>query len=381
MPWQFGKQTALPFNNSVSHALSSFNLIHSDVWGSSPISTPGGSRYFVIFVDDFSHYTWIYLFKNRSKIYQIYRDFTKMIESQFSKHIKVFRSDNSQEYKAHEFGTIPHSSCASTSQQNDKAECKLRHILDVIRATTIVASTPHFLGEAVLTVVYTINRCPSPIVQNQTLYNLLFGSSPSCDLLNVFGCVCFVLFQDHERNKLQSRSRLCCFLGYGIGQKVYRCYDPISKRLRVSRHMVFWEHKMFYQLPHVPVSLIPSIDPLLVLFPKESPTSLSKSPTSLSKSPTSIIDVPSHASDELPTPIIDVPTDTAPTVDPTGPSDSHALSCSHQITTLPSHFHDFHCFSAIASLQEPQTFHEAFSNPLWQQAMKEELDALHKTGT
>ena len=84
MPCQFGKQTALPFNNSVSHALSSFDLIHSDVWGPSPISTPGGSRYFVIFVDDFSRYTWIYLFKNRSELYQIYCDFTKMIERQFS---------------------------------------------------------------------------------------------------------------------------------------------------------------------------------------------------------------------------------------------------------------------------------------------------------
>ena len=31
MPCQFGKQTALPFNDSVSHALSSFDLIHSDV--------------------------------------------------------------------------------------------------------------------------------------------------------------------------------------------------------------------------------------------------------------------------------------------------------------------------------------------------------------
>ena len=70
MPCQFGKQTALPFNNSVYHALS-------------PITTQGGSRYFVIFVDDFFRYTWIYLFKNRSEHYQIYCDFTKMIETQF----------------------------------------------------------------------------------------------------------------------------------------------------------------------------------------------------------------------------------------------------------------------------------------------------------
>ena len=173
-----------------------------------------------------------------------------------------------------------------------------------------------------------------------------FGSSPSYDLLRVFGCVCFVLLHDHERNKLQSRSRLCCFHRYGIGQKGYRCYDPISKCLRVSRHVVCWEHKMFYQLPHVPVSLIPSIDPLPDLFPKESLSSLSESPPS-------ITDVPSHASDELPAPIIDVPIDTTPTVDPAGPSNSHALRRSHRVTTLPSHLHDFHCFFSLASLQEP----------------------------
>ena len=100
---------------------------------------------------------------------------------------------------------------------------------------------------------------------------------------------------------------------------------------------------MFYQLPHVPISLIPSIDPLPDLFPEESPTSLSESLPS-------ITDVPSHASDELLAPIIDVPTDTALTVDPTGPSDSHALRHSHRVTTLPSHIRDFHCFSVIAYL-------------------------------
>ena len=100
-------------------------------------------------MDDFSRYTWIYLFKNRSELYQIYRDFTKMIETQFSKPIKVFRSDNAQEYKAHEFtvilhqfGNVPLSSCVGTSQQNGWAERKLHHILDVVRATTIAASTP-----------------------------------------------------------------------------------------------------------------------------------------------------------------------------------------------------------------------------------------------
>ena len=76
-----------------------------------------------------------------------------------------------------------------------------------------------------------------------------------------------------------------------------------------------------------------------------------------------------------------MPTNPTPIVVPVGPSNSNALRRSHRVTTLPSHLCDFHCFSALASLQEPQTFHEASSNPLWQQAMKEELDALHKNGT
>ena len=110
---------------------------------------------------------------------------------------------------------------------------------------------------------------------------------------------------------------------------------------------------MFYQLPHVPVSPISSIDHLLNLFLEESPTSISKHPPLVSEFPPSMSDVPSHASDEPPAPIIDVPTNTAPAVDPTSPSDSHALRCSYRVTTLPSHIRDFHCFSTLVSLQEP----------------------------
>jgi hypothetical protein len=132
----------------------------------------GESRYFVIFVDDFFRYTWIYLMKNRFEVFTIYRDFAKMIQTKYSKAIKVFRFDNAREYRQIDFftilkhyGTIFHTSCADTSQQNGRVERKLRHILDTVRALTNVASTPiSFWGEAALTAVYTINRCPSPVV-------------------------------------------------------------------------------------------------------------------------------------------------------------------------------------------------------------------------
>ena len=70
---QLGKQPVLPFNSSESISTDIFNLIHSDVWGPSPVSSIGGSRYFVVFVDDYSRYSWIFHMKHHSELLQIGR--------------------------------------------------------------------------------------------------------------------------------------------------------------------------------------------------------------------------------------------------------------------------------------------------------------------
>jgi hypothetical protein len=189
--------------------------------------------------------------------------------------------------------------------------------------------------------VYTINRYPSPVIQNTTPYERLFDTAPNYSLLKVFGCVYFILLQPHERIKLQSRSQLCCFLGYGLEEKGYRCYDPVAKHLRVSRHVVFWEHKMFYSLPSFSAGNFDSqADPLPDLFPEI---------------PSPSVELVNPISDEsLPT---DPTSNESPTADPTfdefplsapaaNPANTTAPEphCSHRVSTLPSHLRDFHCF-------------------------------------
>jgi len=49
--------SALPSNKSISSSLAHFDLVHSYVWGSSPVSTKGGSRYYVSFINDFTRFT------------------------------------------------------------------------------------------------------------------------------------------------------------------------------------------------------------------------------------------------------------------------------------------------------------------------------------
>ena len=80
----------MPFHNSESMSTGIFDLIHSDVWGPSLINSISGSPYFVVFVDDYSHYNWVFLLRSRDKLLNIYRNFANMVKTQFSKTIKVF---------------------------------------------------------------------------------------------------------------------------------------------------------------------------------------------------------------------------------------------------------------------------------------------------
>ena len=116
-------------------------MVHTDVWGPSPIVTKGGSQYYVAFVDDYSRFTWVYLMTRKSDFYKIYFNFHSMICNQFSTTIKVLRSDLGGEYFLSEFedylathGTIHQSSCSDTPAQNGRAERKHHHLLDTARS-------------------------------------------------------------------------------------------------------------------------------------------------------------------------------------------------------------------------------------------------------
>uniref|UniRef100_A0A2N9I658 Reverse transcriptase Ty1/copia-type domain-containing protein n=1 Tax=Fagus sylvatica TaxID=28930 RepID=A0A2N9I658_FAGSY len=72
----------------------------------------------------------------------------------------------------------------------------------------------------------------------------------------------------------------------------------------------------------------------------------------------------------------------APPVDPvTDQTPLLPLRRSDRVRAPPTHLRDYSCFSAVLSLHEPHTYREACTNPLWQQAMTEEFQALEKTHT
>lgn len=63
------------------------------------------------------------------------------------------------------------------------------------------------------------------------------------DYFRVFGCVAHVYIPDQNRSKLDDKSRRCVLLGVIDESKAWRLYDPISKKIIVSKDVVFEEEK------------------------------------------------------------------------------------------------------------------------------------------
>jgi hypothetical protein len=65
------------------------DMIHSDLMGPFPHPLIRKVRFVLIFVDDFSRFTWIYFLRQKSEVFQHLKDFKALVETQSRKKIKV----------------------------------------------------------------------------------------------------------------------------------------------------------------------------------------------------------------------------------------------------------------------------------------------------
>jgi hypothetical protein len=102
-----------------------------------------------------------------------------------------------------------------------------------------------FWGEAVNCAVYILNRTYSKGTGSKTPYELWTGSKPAVKHLKTFGCIAHVKDTRPHLKKLDDRSRPMIFVGYEPGSVAYRCYDPVTKHVHISRDVIFDEDAMW----------------------------------------------------------------------------------------------------------------------------------------
>ena len=90
-------------HKSVNRESETLDLIHSDICELDGTLTRNEHRYFITFINDCSDFTYIYLMKNKSAAFEMFKSFVTEIENQFSKKVKRLRSDRGTEYESSMF--------------------------------------------------------------------------------------------------------------------------------------------------------------------------------------------------------------------------------------------------------------------------------------
>jgi len=84
--------------SSVLRETELLNLIHTDLGDLKQTMIRGGKKYYVIFIDNFSRYTKVYLLRNKDEAFDVFLTYKAEVENQLNRKIKGIRSDRGGEY-------------------------------------------------------------------------------------------------------------------------------------------------------------------------------------------------------------------------------------------------------------------------------------------
>ena len=93
----------LPFSPDTTRSNVVLGLIHCDIWCPAPTKSNLGFNYYVLFIDEYSRFTWLYPLKLKYDFFDIFLQFQKLVENQYSTKIKIFQSDGGAEFTSNRF--------------------------------------------------------------------------------------------------------------------------------------------------------------------------------------------------------------------------------------------------------------------------------------
>jgi transposase InsO family protein len=224
-------------------------LIHSDICGPITPASNGKRRYILTLIDDFSRKTWAYMLVEKSGALECFKKFRSMVEKESEQAVCCLRNDRGGEFNSLDFrkycednGIKRQLTAAYTPQQNGIAERKNRTIMDMVRSMLSCREVPkEFWPEAVNRAIYILNRSLTNALNDITPEEAWSSIKPSVKHFRVFGCIAYTHVPDAQRKKLDDKSIKCIFLGVSEESKVYRLYNPVSKKIIISRDVIFAE--------------------------------------------------------------------------------------------------------------------------------------------
>jgi hypothetical protein len=205
--------------------------IHTDVWGPASTSTVKGQCYFVIFMDDATHYTIVYLLRTKDQVLKSYKSFKAWaIAQQHCNSIKVLRSNCRGEYLSNNFnehlvaaGMARHLTTHNTPQLNGIAEQLNQMLLGCVHTLQHEAGLPKMLwGEALHHATWLKNHMAICTLDAKMPFEALFRTLPNLSVAHLWGCKVWV--HDNTRSKLNTRMHEGWWLGFDVDSQAHRIY-------------------------------------------------------------------------------------------------------------------------------------------------------------
>eukprot|EP00253_Pinus_taeda_P004958 PITA_04958 len=138
------------------------------------LSSLGSFLYYVTFIDDFYHKTWIYFMNTKDKVFSRFQVFKAQVGNLIGNKIKVLRSDNGEVYNSRDFNEL----------------CKEARI----KGEWIVPYNPQKNGVK--------NGSPHWILEDNTPEEAFEKVNPKVIHLRIFGFLLYIQIPKEKRKKL-----------------------------------------------------------------------------------------------------------------------------------------------------------------------------------
>lgn len=195
------KSHQLSFVNSSTRARKTFDLVHSNLWGASHVPSVIGACYFLLFINDHTQFSWLYLLKTKDETFSTFLKFKAMVEIQFSSKINALQSDWEGEYKP--FSTHLHNlsikhkvSCPYTPQQNGCAERKNCYVVEMVSQSLLIVMLLCLFGPLPSKPVFFLS-ISFPLLFYLTTHHM---NAPKYDFLKTFGCAFYPLLHPYKKH-------------------------------------------------------------------------------------------------------------------------------------------------------------------------------------
>ena len=246
----YGKHARHPFTQWIEPEDGPLERVYIDLWGPAQVDSIGGHRYYMSIDDGGSSWCQPFFIPDKAAdtTLSAFKHFKRQAETVTGRQLKAVRTDQGSEFRNEKWaefcaaeGIVHEFTAPYTHQQVGVAERSHWTILERAQCMLKDAGLPgEFWAEAVGTACYLKNLTSSHCHPGKTPFEIWTGRRPDVAHLRPFGCATYMRVPDETRQKLDLKSLACVMLGYFPG-RMYRLWDPVSRKVLQSRDVIFDE--------------------------------------------------------------------------------------------------------------------------------------------